>query len=78
MRTRTMVLLALAAMLGVAGCATKKDTRYLHSHQPAPLEVPVGLDTPAYTQTMAVPTAGATRDERTPEELETPPRRIAP
>jgi uncharacterized lipoprotein len=73
-----MLAAMLVAMLGSAGCAAKKDTRYLHSHQPAPLEVPVGLDTPAYTQTMALPAAGAARDARAPEELETPPRRIAP
>ncbi len=72
-----LVLIAVLA----AGCAAKKDTRYLHSRQTAPLTVPAGLDTPGYTQMMAVPAvstaAGAARDAAAETgDLEAPPRRI--
>ncbi len=78
-----MAGVASIAMLA-AGCAAKKDTRYLNSQQTAPLVVPAGLDTPAYTQTMAIPrvsaAGSAARDAAVERggDLEAPPRRIEP
>lgn len=54
------VLALLAAVLVLAGCASKKDTRYRDTVETAPLLIPEGLDTPVYSQGMEIPPVRAT------------------
>jgi hypothetical protein len=49
---------AVAALLGACSM-DKPDLRYRDSHLREPLAVPQGLDSPQYSQTMDIPSAGA-------------------
>lgn len=77
--TGAWTLALLIAGAALSGCASKPDTRYLESRQLAPLAIPAGLDTPAYTQTMEIPKPNprADRGDDAEADLELPPRRIA-
>ena len=70
-----VAIILLAAL--VSGCSSRPDTRYLESHELAPLRVPAGLDSPAMSASMEIPAParGADGDEPVPD-IEIPPRRI--
>jgi len=77
---RLLIGMVLAA-IGVSGCASyQPDTRYLESEQRPPLQIPAGMDTPAYNEQMLIPTvkppaatADGTVDSGDSTALERPP-----
>lgn len=72
-----VLALVLVLTQGLSACASKAiDTRYLHSEQRQPLQIPAGMDTPDYNPRMQVPAAegNAVGADIAPQELELPPK----
>jgi hypothetical protein len=65
----------LAAVLSalLPGCAAEKDVSYRKSRLLPPLNVPAGLDAPAYTQTMEIPPSAVPAPGPKDGDIEKPP-----
>ena len=78
-RRPVLLILLVAVMLTLAGCASKKDNRYRESVDSPPLAIPAGLDTPIYSQAMEIPPARVAQpDEGGDTDIEKPPSLRAP